>query len=83
MSLTYGYDIKKGDKMIEAPEKILELMDPVLKPGGSLVNHIPFCAVSRFISVVLVVPNGIFQCGIFLRGYHTLATNHRRKKLGC
>jgi cytochrome P450 len=42
MSLTYGYDIKKGDKMLEAPEKASEFMEPVLQPGALLVNYLPF-----------------------------------------
>ncbi len=46
MSLAYGYDLKKGDKMLEAPEKASELLVPVLQPGALLVNYFPFCAVS-------------------------------------
>jgi hypothetical protein len=79
MSLTYGYDLKKGDKMLEAAEITSKLLKPVLKPGGSLVNHLPFCAASVFIPVMQVVSHSIFQCTIFLHGYHTSATNHRRK----
>jgi hypothetical protein len=84
MSLTYGYDLKKGDKMLEAPEKVSELIAPVLQPGASLVNHFPLCAVSGFTSVLLVVPNTrrTLQCGLFLHGCHTSATNHWREYLG-
>ena len=63
MSLTYGYDLKKGDKLLEAPEKASEIIIPVFQPGASLVNHFPLCAVSCFTPVMLVVPNSTFQCG--------------------
>jgi hypothetical protein len=46
MTLTYGYNLKKSDKMLEAPEKALEMLTPVLQPGALLVNHFPFRAVS-------------------------------------
>ncbi|KAI0273084.1 cytochrome P450 [Russula aff. rugulosa BPL654] len=42
MTLTYGYNLKKSDKMLEAPEKALEMLTPVLQPGALLVNHFPF-----------------------------------------
>jgi hypothetical protein len=57
MSLTYGYDLKKDDKMLEAPEKASKFMEPVLQPGALLVNYLPFCAISGFIPIMLVVPN--------------------------
>lgn len=60
MSLTYGYDLKKGDKMLEATEMASKLMEPILQPGGSLVNHLPFCTVFGLIPAVLVVPNSTF-----------------------
>ena len=44
MSLTYGYDLKDGDKILEAPIQIGETMSPLLLPGAALVNHFPFCA---------------------------------------
>ena len=76
MSLTFGYDLKKNDRMLEAPHKVSELMKLLLQPGASLVNHFPFCAVSDFVPVMLVMPNSPSQCGLFLRGYHTSAINH-------
>jgi hypothetical protein len=82
MSLTYGYDLKKSDEMLEAPERANEYLRPVLEPGASLVNHLPFCAASGFIPVMLAVPNSAFQYALFLHGYHTSATNHWRKQLG-
>ena len=43
MSLTYGYDLKEGDEILEAPIQIGETMSPLLLPGAALVNHLPFC----------------------------------------
>ena len=53
MSLTYGYDLKDGDKILEAPVQTNELMSPLVLPGATLVNHLPFCAVTRFIPPIL------------------------------
>jgi hypothetical protein len=45
MSLTYGYDLKDGDKMVEAPIRPIELMMPFVLPGAALVNLPPIlCA---------------------------------------
>jgi hypothetical protein len=52
MSLTYGYDLKDGDKILEAPTGAAEKLSPLLLPGGALVNHLPFCA---FILPIIVV----------------------------
>lgn len=82
MSVTYGYDLKKNDKMLEAPEKAIEYLKPVLQPGASLVNHLPFCAASDFIAVIPAVPNCTFQCALYLHGYHTSAMNHWHDQLG-
>ena len=46
MSLTYGYDLKDDDKILEAPVQAGEIMSPLLLPGGALVNHLSFCALS-------------------------------------
>ena len=46
MSLIYGYDLKDGDKFLEELAQVVELLSPLLLPGGSLVNHLPFCAVA-------------------------------------
>jgi hypothetical protein len=79
MSITFGYDLKKGDdRMVEAPDQIVPLMMPFNVPGTALVNYFPFRAHSNFIPSVLV-PNSYFQCGAFLLGSHTLATNHWRE----
>jgi hypothetical protein len=82
MSVTYGYDLKKGDKFLEATKMASELVTPVIQPGGSLVNYFPLCAVSAFAPVMLVVPNNTFQCGLFLHGYRLSATNPWREYVG-
>ena len=81
MSLTYGYDLKDGDKILEAPVQTAELFSPLLLPGATLVNHLPFCAITRIIPAILPVSHSYFQCGTFLHGSHTSATNHSREKL--
>ena len=48
MSLTFGYDLKDGDKILEAPVQIGELLSPLMLPGATLVNHVPLCAITRF-----------------------------------
>jgi hypothetical protein len=47
MSLTYGYDLKDGDKILEVPVQTGELLSPLMLPGATLVNHLPFCAITR------------------------------------
>ncbi|KAH9994265.1 cytochrome P450 [Russula vinacea] len=42
MSLTYGYDLKDGDKILEAPHQIAKTLTPLLLPEAVLVNHLPF-----------------------------------------
>jgi hypothetical protein len=83
MSFTYGYDLKDGDKILEAPVRTAEIMSPLMLPGATLVNHFPFCAITRFIPAVLPpAPHSYFQCGISLRGSHTSVMNHSREWLG-
>ena len=55
MSLTYGYDLKDGDKILEAPTGAAETLSPLLLPGGALINHLPFCATFNFIFPIIVV----------------------------
>ena len=43
--------------MVEVPDQIIQLMGPFALPGAALVNYLPFCALSNFVPVVLVVPN--------------------------
>ena len=77
--MAFGYDLKKSDRMVEAPHQIIELMGPFTLPGTAIVNYVPFRALSNFIPTMLVVSNSCFQCGTFLHGSHTLATNHWRE----
>ena len=58
MSLTYGYDLKDGDEILEAPVQTNELLSPLLLPGAALVNHLPFCAISRFIPAIPQASHG-------------------------
>lgn len=55
MSLTYGYDLKDGDKILEAPTGAAETLSPLLLPGGALVNHLPFCTIYNSIFPTIVV----------------------------
>ena len=82
MSATYGYDLKDGDKLLEAPVQASGILNKLLLPGGALVNDIPICVAFYFILAMLVVSHRYFQCGIFLHGYHTSATNQWRDVLG-
>jgi hypothetical protein len=58
MSLTFGYDLKEGDKILEAPVQVTKILSPLVLPGAALVNHFPFCVVSSFIPAMVVVPHG-------------------------
>ncbi len=60
MSLTYGYDLKEGDDMMAVPVQAIELMAPLLLPGGALVNNFPFCAVA-FVTITMLAPHHYFQ----------------------
>ena len=79
MSLTFGYDLKDGDIMLEAPVQATKIMLPLILPGAAMVNHIPICALSNFVPAMLEFPHSYFQCDTFLHGSHTSATNHWRK----
>jgi hypothetical protein len=52
MALTYGYDLKQGDKIMEAPVQLAKLLVPLVRPGAALVNYFPFCALSNFFSTM-------------------------------
>jgi hypothetical protein len=79
MSLTFGYDLKDGDKIFEPPVQINELLSPLVLPGATLVNHLPFCAITRLIPAILPASHSYFQCGTFPHGSRTSATNHSRE----
>ena len=55
MSVTYGYDLKDGDKILEPPEWGAEILSALVLPGAALVNHLPFCTASDFVPSILVV----------------------------
>ena len=57
MSVAYGYDLKDGDKILEAPVQASKLLSPLLLPGRVLVNYLPFRAVLTFVPAVLVMPH--------------------------
>jgi hypothetical protein len=61
MSLTYGYDLKEGDKILEASVQVAEIHAPLVRPGATLVNHLPFCAVSNLIHDMVEVPHNYFS----------------------
>jgi cytochrome P450 len=82
MSLTYGYNLKTGDKILEAPLQVTKIMSKLVLPGAALVNHLPFCALSNFIPAMLEMPHIYFECVTFLHGSHTSATNHWHEWLG-
>jgi hypothetical protein len=79
MSLTYGYDLKDGDKILEAPVQVSKIMVRLGLPGAALINQPPICALSNCFPVIPVVPHNYFQCDTFLHGSRTSATNHWRK----
>ena len=60
MSLTYGYDLKEGDDMMAAPVQVIDLMAPLLLPGGALVNNFLFYAVA-FVTITMLAPHSYFQ----------------------
>jgi hypothetical protein len=59
--------------------QVTKIMAPLILPGAALVNHLPFCAVSDFHLRHASVAHSYFQCGTFLHGSHTSATNHWRE----
>jgi hypothetical protein len=61
MSVAYGYDLKGGDKILEAPVQMGKLMSRLLSPGRALINYLPFRAVLNFVLAVLVMPQHFFS----------------------
>jgi hypothetical protein len=60
MSVVYGYDLKGGDKILEAPVQLNKLMSWLVSPGRALVNYLPFRAVLNFVHSILV-PHSFFS----------------------
>jgi hypothetical protein len=75
MSLTYGYDLNDGDEFMAAPIQATEITSRVVLPGAVLVNHLPFCTVLYYITVMLV-SHSYSQCGTFIHGCRFSATSH-------
>jgi hypothetical protein len=49
MSLTFGYDLKDGDKFVEASNQLASITRQLAVPvRGALVNLLPFCAAFNF-----------------------------------
>jgi hypothetical protein len=61
MSVTYGYNLKDGDKILEAPEWGVEMLSSLVLPGAVLVNRLPFCTVFDFVPAMLVASHGRFS----------------------
>ena len=81
MLLAYGYDLKDGDEILEAPLQVTKIMSKLVLPGATLVNHLPFCALSNFTSAMLEMSHSYFEFVTFPPGSHTSATNHWREWL--
>ena len=61
MSIIYGYDVKDGDKILDAPDWGVEVLSPLTLPGAALVNHLPFCTVSDLVPAILVMSHSRFS----------------------
>ena len=61
MSLTYGYDLKDGDKILEVPIQVAKILEPLIVLRGALINHFPICAIMNFVPAMPVVPHSIFS----------------------
>ena len=48
MSLTFGYDLKDGDKILEAPKELNNIMRRIAPAGIAQAYLFPFCAASNF-----------------------------------
>lgn len=60
MSLTYGYEVKEGDDMTAVPVQVAETMLPLVMPGATLVNNLPFCAVA-LVTITVLAPHNHFS----------------------
>jgi len=61
MSVAYGYDLKGGDKILEAPVQATKLMSRLVSPGQALVNYLPFRAVLGFVLAIPAMPHSFFS----------------------
>ena len=49
MSLTFSYDLKDGDKILEAPNQLNSILRGLAPAGIAPLQLLPYCAVSSFI----------------------------------
>ena len=42
MSLMYGYDLNKNDKIVEAPVQLGKVLGRLVLPGAAIVTYLPF-----------------------------------------
>ena len=75
MSLAYGYDLKDGDDFMKAPIQTTEIISRLVLPGAVLVNHLPFCTIPYFTTLMLVSQD-FLQCGTFIHGSRFSTTSH-------
>ena len=61
MSVAYGYDLKVGDKILEAPIQVSKMMSQLVPPGRALVNQLPFRTVLNFVLVILVITHSFYS----------------------
>ena len=61
MSVTYGYDLKVGDKILEAPVQVSKMMSQLTLPGRALVNQLPFRTVLNFVLAILVMTQSFYS----------------------
>ena len=47
MSLTFGYDLKDGDKILEATEQQTKILNKLAPTIGAPINLLPFCIISK------------------------------------
>ena len=79
MSLTFGYDLKDDDKILEAPNQLSGILRGCTPSGQALLRLLPFCAISQLCPRLLLVSQSHFQCGTFLHGSRSSVTNHWSK----
>ena len=61
MSLTYGYRPGEGDDTMAVPIEVIKTMTPLVVPGVTLVNNLPFCAVTTFVTMAALPSHSHFQ----------------------
>ena len=77
MSLTYGYDLKDGDKNVRSTGRGLQNNDAARHTWSSASQLPPILCASRLSPLYASRTHGYFKWA-FLHGFHTSATNHWR-----